>query len=53
MKDSKGNIWIAKRFGGVCKYDGMNLITYAIENRIGNNECIIVYEDKIDNIWFS
>ena len=52
LEDSKENIWLGTRFGGVSRYDGDTIKNFVVEGFTTYEVCC-VYEDSSENIWFS
>jgi ligand-binding sensor domain-containing protein len=51
IQDKTGNIWIATRGGGLCKYDGKYFTHFTEKKGFLSNEIWALMEDSKGNIW--
>jgi len=52
LEDRNGNIWMATRDNGICRYNGKIIERFAEKDGVDDNGAICMYEDKEGNIWF-
>src|ERR1700761_4988898 len=49
--DNEHRLWMAT-FGGACRYDGKEFISYSRQNGMPGNFINTVFVDKSDVVWF-
>jgi ligand-binding sensor domain-containing protein len=52
LEDQKGNIWMATRDNGICRYNGQIVERFSVNEGVANNGATCIYEDPKGNIWF-
>ncbi len=52
MEDSRGNIWVGTRGGGVSRYDGKTFTHFTQKEGLCNNSVVAMLEDSHGNLWF-
>lgn len=53
IQDRRGNIWLATRGGGVCRYDGQNFAHFTEKEGLVSNDIWDIMEDRQGNIWMA
>jgi ligand-binding sensor domain-containing protein len=51
VEDNSGNIWLTTWSQGVYKYDGKNIINYAVKDGTTAVNLISMYKDKLGDLW--
>jgi ligand-binding sensor domain-containing protein len=51
LEDSKGNIWIGSRYGGVSRFDGEKWVSFNTTDGLAANWIVSLHEDSQGNIW--
>ena len=52
LEDREGRLWFATRGAGVCRYDGVEFITFTEEHGLAHNWVICMVEDQQGRLWF-
>lgn len=52
-EDCHGNIWFGDRDTGAWRYDGKALVNFAIDEKLGSQMILDIYEDKSQNLVFA
>lgn len=51
IEDNNGNIWLTTWDQGVYKYDGKNILNYAVKDGLNNVNLISMYKDNQGSLW--
>jgi ligand-binding sensor domain-containing protein len=51
-EDSRGNLWLGTRGGGVSRFDGQTFTSFTEEDGLVSNYLRTIIEDKQGNLWF-
>lgn len=52
FEDSKGNFWFGSNQEGVCRFDGVQLTYFTIDDGLSHNQVRSIHEDRDGLIWF-
>ena len=52
VEDGAGHLWFAAKSAGVCRYDGVEFLTFIEEDGLGSKRVWSMLEDRAGHMWF-